>query len=125
MNDRIYPSMVIRSQTEAIELLKKENKELQEKNRMINQAIDDTYSSSQDIISECKAEIKEANDNATWWHNRYNAVKKENQQLHNKIDKAMNLVNNEIYKNRCNCSSCNSYYLKEMKEILKDSDIDD
>lgn len=28
MNDKIYPSMVIRSQAEAIELLKKENQEL-------------------------------------------------------------------------------------------------
>lgn len=31
MNDKIYPSVVIRSQAEAIELLEKENKELQKK----------------------------------------------------------------------------------------------
>lgn len=31
MNDKIYPSMVIRSQAEAIKLLEKENKELQNK----------------------------------------------------------------------------------------------
>ena len=32
MNDKIYPSMVIRSQAEAIELLEKENQELKEEN---------------------------------------------------------------------------------------------
>ena len=32
MNDKIYPSMVIRSQAEAIELLEKENAKLKEEN---------------------------------------------------------------------------------------------
>ena len=29
-----------------------------------------------DYIAELEAEIQEANDNAEWWHNRYNAVVK-------------------------------------------------
>lgn len=38
MNDKIYPSMVIRSQAEAIELLEKENQKYKE---VINKAIND------------------------------------------------------------------------------------
>ena len=37
MNDKIYPSMVIRSQAEAIELLEKENKKYKE---VIDKAIE-------------------------------------------------------------------------------------
>ena len=35
------------------------------------------------------------------------------------IDKAMALVNNELYRNRCDCKFCNDYYLKNMRDILK------
>ena len=30
-----------------------------------------------DYILNLQAEINEANDNAIWWHNRYNAIKKQ------------------------------------------------
>ena len=36
------------------------------------------------------------------------------------IDKAMALVNNELYRNRCDCKFCNDYYLKNMRDILKE-----
>lgn len=41
MNDKTYPSMVIRSQAEAIELLKKENKQLKEENTKLNIKLED------------------------------------------------------------------------------------
>ena len=40
-SDKIYPSMVIRSQAEAIELLEKENKELQQENQQLKKQKDD------------------------------------------------------------------------------------
>ena len=36
------------------------------------------------------------------------------------INKAMALVNNELYRNRCDCKFCNDYYLKNMRDILKE-----
>jgi phosphotransacetylase len=37
MNDKIYPSMVIRSQAEAIELLEKENADLKQRLNVVNE----------------------------------------------------------------------------------------
>ena len=44
----------------------------------------------------------------------------ENQKYKEVIDKAMALVNNELYRNRCDCKFCNDYYLKNMRNILKE-----
>lgn len=53
--DKIYPSMVIKSQAEAIELLKKENKELKDR---INKAIE--YIENQKYLDEdCYYRFKE------------------------------------------------------------------
>lgn len=35
-----------------------------------------------DYITNLQAELQEANDNADWWHNRFNAVQQENETLH-------------------------------------------
>lgn len=68
--ERIYPSMVIRSQAEAIELLKKENKELHNKIdkaiELNNQIIKDTkgfYRPTSDTIysGDCLIDIAEQN----------------------------------------------------------------
>lgn len=34
-------------------------------------------------VEELEAEVKEANDNATWWHNRYNAAERKIERLEN------------------------------------------
>lgn len=47
-------------------------------------------------------------------------LEEENQKYKEVIDKAMALVNNEIYRNRCDCKFCNDYYLKNMRDILKE-----
>ena len=41
MNDKIYPSMVIRTQAEAIELLEKENQQLKEENTELKIKLED------------------------------------------------------------------------------------
>lgn len=63
---------------------------------------------------------EELYEDNVWFHKYADKLEKENQELRQIINKAMNLVNNEIYKNRCNCRYCNDYYLKEMKDILKE-----
>lgn len=68
--ERIYPSMVIRSQAEAIKLLEQENKE-----------------------------------------------------LHNKIDKAIEYIEEHTTDHRYSCRSL--VYADEMLKILKDSDVDE
>jgi hypothetical protein len=40
-------------------------------------------------------------------------------QLETNRDEAIQLLNNAIYQNRCTCSYCNDYYLKEMKDVLE------
>ena len=45
---------------------------------------------------------------------------KENKKYKEVIEKAMALVNNELYRNRCDCTFCNDYYLKNMRDILKE-----
>ena len=88
MNDKIYPSMVIRSQAEAIELLEKENKKLLEENEELKL-----------IRSTCafcpyyteNKELKEKYLNAVA---DYEETKSEWQELHNKIDKAIEILNN-------------------------------
>ena len=49
MNDKIYPSMVIRSQAEAIELLQQENDQLKDRiNKAINK-IDDMFNNGDEF----------------------------------------------------------------------------
>ena len=47
-------------------------------------------------------------------------LQQENKKYKEVIDKAMALVNNELYRNRCDCTFCNDYYLKNMRDILKE-----
>ena len=41
---------------------------------------------------ELKAEIQEANDSITWWANRFKAVERDNRELHERIDKAIEYI---------------------------------
>lgn len=70
MNDKIYPSMVIRSQAEAIKLLEKENKELKEKIILLQ-------------ASEPMLEL-------TKYYGEKDELQQENKELHNKIEKLEN-----------------------------------
>ena len=55
--DKIYPSMVIRSQAEAIELLEQENKQLKAKLEMYENGV--YYSSENDKLKEVIEEVRE------------------------------------------------------------------
>lgn len=107
MNDKIYPSMVIRTQTEAIELLEKENKKLLEENEELKL-----------VRSTCafcpyyteNKELKEKYLNAVA---DYEETKSQCQELHNKIHKAIEIL-----------KLCNSQCAKETIEALKDSGVD-
>ena len=41
------------------------------------------------MSEEEKAELEELYENSEWWHNRFNAVERDNRNLKNKIDKAI------------------------------------
>ena len=61
MNDKIYPSMVIRSQAEAIELLEKENKELREQKAELTNMVCNKVLASYEYSSPLKDSLNEAN----------------------------------------------------------------
>ena len=44
---------------------------------------------------ELKTEIKELNDDNTWWQNRFNAVERDNRNLQARIDKLQELKENK------------------------------
>lgn len=48
------------------------------------------------VYQEWKAVIEEDNDNATWWRNRYNAVERENRELKNNRDKAIEYIEKDL-----------------------------
>ena len=41
---------------------------------------------------ELKADLKEANESITWWTNRFNAVERDNREIQNRIDKAVEYI---------------------------------
>ena len=46
------------------------------------------------MSEEEKAELQEANDEIVWWHNRFNAVQRDYENLQHKIDKAIECIKN-------------------------------
>lgn len=50
------------------------------------------------IINELEAEIQELNDDVTWWHNRYNAIVKQNDDNFKKICNAMQYIEDNLIK---------------------------
>jgi len=64
MNDKIYPSMVIRTQAEAIELLEKENQQLKEENTKLNIKLEDrAYEELKVAYEEAKEENEQLKEN--------------------------------------------------------------
>jgi molecular chaperone GrpE (heat shock protein) len=43
-------------------------------------------------VKELKADLKEANESITWWTNRFNAVERDNREIQNRIDKAVEII---------------------------------
>ena len=47
---------------------------------------------AKDTIKELEQEVKELNESITWWQNRFNAVERDNRSLQEKIDKAIECI---------------------------------
>lgn len=47
------------------------------------------------------AELKELYENSEWWHNRFNAVQRDYENLQQRIDKAIEWVHKHISKYNC------------------------
>lgn len=73
-------------------------------------------------IEQLENDYKEANESITWWTNRFSAVERDNRNLKNNRDKAIeviDLITPELW----NISNAMTYKLKDIKYILKgDSD---
>ena len=107
MNEEvIYPSMVIRSQAEAIELLEKENKELKE-------------------------ELVSANESITWWNNRFNALTRDNKQLKEEKRKVRDYINKHCVNEKISkevgykCyTMADTNELEKIMKILEDKEVE-
>ena len=48
------------------------------------------------MSEEEKAELEELYENSEWWHNRFNAVQRDYENLQHKIDKAIEYINKHM-----------------------------
>lgn len=66
-----------------------------------------------------KADLQEANDNAEWWHNRYNTIVRQLDQLTNNWNELEELINNRLHTITMHPYMIQSYeyILNKMKEI--------
>ena len=104
MNDKIYPSMVIRSQAEAIELLEQENKQLKDKLEF--------YSGLELDKTIDKTRLE------------YNKLQQENKKYKEAIDKAIEILDN--YQNNLYSKSARKFLDDDIERtitILKEVDL--
>lgn len=66
-------------------------------------------------IEELQAEIKELNDDIVWWTNRFNAVERDNERLHNIIKEVREYI--KSHSNNC-MFELRMEELEELLEIL-------
>lgn len=70
------------------------------------------------MSEEEKAELEELYENSEWWHNRFNAVQRDYENLQHKIDKALDYCDRYL---QLDLELFDSYeLLKKVKEILGD-----
>lgn len=74
----------------------RECKELRKINKDLKMLCSKLEKEHETVYQEWKAVIEEDNDNATWWRNRYNAVERENRELKNNRDKAIEYIENDM-----------------------------
>lgn len=74
-------------------------------------------------VQELEAEVKETNTSLTWWQNRFNAINRQNANLHARINKAITTINILLTpKRQDNSFHSNPAYIYEIniiKRILK------
>lgn len=76
--------------------------------------------SIEEVLEETMADLKEANDSVTWWHNRFKAVQRDYEELKTKINKAIEYLKEREEDNMC-CSVC-SVMSDKLLEILGDKE---
>ena len=86
------------------------------------------------MSEEEKAELEELYENSEWWHNRFNAVQRDNRELKKKYEYVVANYEFEKYKNSKAIEYCDRYLqldlelfdsyelLKKVKEILGDKE---
>lgn len=62
------------------------------------------------MSEEEKAELTELYENSEWWHNRFNAVQRDYENLQQRIDKAIEILHDDNY--------CHIEKLQKINEIL-------
>lgn len=73
-----------------------EIKRLKEEYMILQNASDEVEEEKDKEIEKLKADIYEAWDNSTWWHNRYNAIVKQNDDNHKKLVKEQEKIEKAI-----------------------------
>lgn len=69
------------------------------------------------MTDEEKAELEELYENSVWWHNRFNAVQRDYENLQTKINKAIEILHDDNY--------CHIEKLQKINEILGDKEIEE
>lgn len=71
-----------------------------------------------------KAELEELYENSEWWHNRFNAVQRDYENLQQKINKSIEYIKENFDKTGiCVSGSDLPYsYIEELLEILGDKE---
>lgn len=76
-----------------------------------------------DYMQEVEAQVQELNDNNIWWHNRFNVVQRDYENLKDKIDKAIEYITTEqLYTNYQWGKSQYEKILKDLLAILGDKE---
>ena len=111
--DKIYPSMVIRSQAEAIELLEEENKQLKAKLEMYENGV--YYSSENDKLEN---EIDNLNYIIDKQDKDITILSKGNKQLKDVIEEAREYIEDWLFNAGGNGASMNYEDINELLQIL-------
>lgn len=75
------------------------------------------------MSEEEKAELEELYENSEWWHNRFNAVQRDYENLQQRIDKAIELIKRSAgYKGICTQPETDTF--SKLLEILGDKEND-
>ena len=113
LEDKIYPSMVIRSQAEAIELLEEENKQLKAKLEMYENGV--YYSSENDKLEN---EIDNLNYIIDKQDKDITILSKGNKQLKDVIEEAREYIEDWLFNAGGNGASMNYEDINELLQIL-------
>lgn len=70
------------------------------------------------MSEEEKAELEELYENSEWWHNRFNAVQRDYEELKTKIDRAISFIH--LLKNNLKDYTEYEEYTKIFNEMLND-----